>query len=113
MSIAVPIDQLFQELERWGAGYLTTVGDDGRVRFVSIRPVVAERPGGRVLHFENVGRTACANVVDRPNVSIVFPPHPESGGFSLIVDGDASIDEDADGSLNIVPTWAVQHRPAP
>lgn len=113
MSVEVPIDQLFDDLELWGPGFLTTVGDDGRVRFVSVRPTEVERSGERRLHFAHVGRTACVNVVDRPNVSIVFPPHLASDGFSLIVDGVASLDDAVAGAVNVQPTWAVQHRPAP
>jgi len=46
----------------------------------------------------------------RPWVSLVFPPVDHSEGFSLVVDGRAEVD----GSfVDVRPTWAVLHRPAP
>ena len=51
-----------------------------------------------------------SSVPHRSSVSVVFPPVEHSDGYSLVVDGDATVD----GSLvDVAPTWAVLHRPAP
>lgn len=113
VSLEVTIDQLFADLALWGAGFLTTVGSDERVRFVALRPGSMEANGEWVLTFDRAGRTATANVGERPEVSIAFPPNPESEGFSLIVDGAASVSPDVEGRVLVRPTWAVKHRPAP
>lgn len=119
MSIEVPIGQLFAELEAWGSGFLATVGDDGRIRFVCLTPEVfrGDDPADdAAMRFRRAGRTAAANVDARPNVSVVFPAHSGSGGYSLIVDGVATLQQlelGADPVIDVRPTWAVFHRPAP
>jgi hypothetical protein len=106
VSIDVPLAQLFSEVGRWGFGYLLTVSDDQRPRLLALRPEV----GDGVLRFDAGGGHACRNAAARPQVSIVFPPAEHSDGFSLVVDGEASVD----GSfVNVRPTAAVLHRPAP
>jgi hypothetical protein len=42
-------------------------------------------------------------------MSVLWPPY-ESGGYSMIVDGEAHSDGD---ELVVVPTNGVLHRPAP
>jgi hypothetical protein len=64
----------------------------------------------RVLRFDAGGGRACRNATARPQVTIVFPPAPHADGMSLVVDGDATVDGDL---VDVVPTWAVLHRPAP
>jgi hypothetical protein len=119
MSIEIPTDQLFAELHVWGSGFLATVGDDGRARFVCLTPEVFEGEpdaGDAAMRFRRAGRTAAANIIARPNVSVVFPAHSGSGGYSLIVDGLASlvgVNDDQDPPIDVRPTWAVLHRPAP
>lgn len=112
MSIQVSVDELFAEIGDWGPGFLATVGDDGRVRFVALRPEVVAVAGGRVLRFGGAGRSALANAAVRDHVSVAFAPHAGSQGYSLIVDGIATVDPDA-GSLDLRPLTAVRHRPAP
>ncbi|HWL43838.1 MAG TPA: hypothetical protein VNQ73_12910 [Ilumatobacter sp.] len=112
MSKAVSIDELFDDIDVWGAGFVATVGDDERVRFVALRPTVVTRAHGRVLRFERAGRSTVNNAGTRDQVAIAFPPHAGSAGFSLIVDGIADVDAEA-GVLNVRPTSAVLHRPAP
>ena len=104
VSVAVALEDLPGELGRWGFGYLLTASDDGRPHAVALIPVVADG----VLRFEAGGRT-CRNAAARPGVSIVFPPVADDG-FSLVVDGDATVDGD---SVVVTPTSAVRHRPAP
>jgi hypothetical protein len=59
------------------------------------------------LHLQ-AGSGTRANATARPAVTMVFPS-PLPGEYSLIVDGDATLD--ADG-IRVTPTWAVLHRPA-
>ena len=114
VSIEVPIDQLFADIDRWGFGYLATVTDDGRAHLLALRPgVVAGHDGVRRLRFDAGGRSACRNAAARSTVSVVFPPGPSTGapdGMSLVVDGTATVDGDF---VDIEPTWAVLHRKAP
>lgn len=112
MSKVVSVDELFEQIGLWGAGFVATLGDDHRVRLVALRPSVATRPDGRVLHFARAGGSTVNNASTRERISIAFPPHAGSGGFSLIVDGIASVDADA-GTLDVRPVSAVLHRPAP
>jgi hypothetical protein len=114
MSVEVPIDQLFVDLHLWGSGFLATVSDDGRARIVCLTPTVDQAGNESVLRFRRAGRTAAANIAARPNVTVVFPAHFGSAGYSLIVDGIASNhDVDEVPVIDLVPTWAVLHRPAP
>jgi hypothetical protein len=112
VSIRVSVDELFAEIAEWGAGFLATVGDDERVRLVALRPEVAARPDGRVLRFADAGSSTVNNAFVRERVAVAFPPHAGSNGYSLIVDGIATVDEEA-GHLDVRPVTAVRHRPAP
>lgn len=106
VSISVTIERLLSEIDQWGFGYLLTVSDDGRPRLLALRPRVADD----VLRFDAGGGSACRNAAARPDVTIVFPPAEHSNGFSLVVDGEASVDGDM---IDVRPTSAVLHRPAP
>lgn len=55
------------------------------------------------------GRRTRANVAERPQVTVVWPP-PTPDGYSLIVDGTGTLDGDL---LLVAATRAVLHRPAP
>lgn len=110
MSIEVPIDDLFDQIDRWGFGYLLTVSDGERPHLLALRPTVLGDAGERRLRFDAGGGRACRNAAARPSVSLVFPPADHSDGFSLVVDGNATVDEQY---VDIAPTWAVLHRPAP
>jgi len=94
------------EVDQWGFGYLLTVSDDQRPHMLALRPHVF----GDVLRFEAGGGRSSRNVEARPQVTILFPPAEHSNGFSLIVDGDATVEGDA---IDVRPTSAVLHRPAP
>jgi hypothetical protein len=110
MSIAVPIPELFDGLDRWGFCYLLTVSDDERPHLLALRPTVVGDGEHRVLRFDAGGGRACRNAAARPAISLVFPPAADSDGFSLVVDGEATVE----GVLiELRPTWAVLHRPAP
>ncbi|HEY5662818.1 MAG TPA: hypothetical protein VIS05_02155 [Ilumatobacter sp.] len=110
MSIPVPIDRLFDEVGRWGFGYLVTVSDDQRPHLLALVPSVHDTAAGRCLRFDAGGGRAGRNAAVRPQVSAVFPPADHADGYSLVVDGVAHVD---DRFVDVVPTWAVLHRPAP
>lgn len=98
------IDKLAETLHGFGAAYLLTVTDDQRVRAVQVEP---ELRHGR-LQVGTPGRRTGANLVQRPDVTLLFPPL-ETGGYSLIIDGQASASE---GGASGHPVTAVLHRPA-
>lgn len=103
------LDALAGEVGRWGFGYLTTVSDDGRPHLLALRPTVldAEAP---VLRFDAGGGRACRNALVRPDVAVVFPPAAHSDGFSLVLDGTATVDG---AFVDVAVTSALLHRPAP
>lgn len=104
MSIPVEPERLRAETDRYGRfPYVLTVTPDRCPQAVSA--VVTWR--GDTLTAEVGARTA-ANVAGRPEVSLLWPP-PERGGYSLIVDGTAEVE---DGALRLTPVTAVLHRPA-
>jgi hypothetical protein len=105
VTVPVRLDQLRSEAAKYGdAPYLLTVSDDGRPHAVSVRVSWAENelrlPGGT---------RSLANASARPEVSLLWPAF-EDGGFSLIVDGSAQVD---DGQIAIRPVSAVLHRSLP
>lgn len=110
MSIAVPLDQLAEEIRRWGFCYLVTVSEGERPHLLALHPEVVGSSGDLHLRFEAGGGRACRNATERPEVTLVFPPVPHSEGMSLLIDGAATVD---DGTIDVTPTWAVRHRPAP
>lgn len=110
MSVVVSLDQLFTDIELWGFGYLVTVSDDARPHLVALTPVIVGEADQRRLRFDAGGGRACRNAVARSQISVVFPPAANSDGFSLVVDGDASVDG---AFVDVWPTSAVLHRPAP
>lgn len=102
MTVPVGLDQLRSEAAKYGdVPYLLTVSDDGRPHAVSVR-----------VHFEEGelilagGTRSRANSSTRPDVTLLWPAI-EEGGFSLIVDGSALVD---DGQIAIRPISAVLHR---
>ena len=106
MSVAVALEDLAAELRRWSPWcYLLTVASDGRPKAVAC-PVRWER-GGLVV---SAGGGTRRNVAERPSVALVWSP-TEAGGMSLIVDGHAEVGEG--DHVQVTPTGAVRHRPAP
>jgi hypothetical protein len=109
VSIRVELDAVAEEIGRWGFGYLTTVSDDGRPHLLALSPTVGAA-GPPVLRFDAGGGRACRNAAQRPGVAVVFPPAAHSDGFSLVLDGTATVD----GSfVDVEVTSALLHRPAP
>ena len=113
MSVPVAVDQLPAALEEFGTvAYLLSAGADGRPRCVSVSLHWAQ---DRLV--AKVGKRTGSNVTAQPLMSLLWPP-VEPGGFSLIVDGTATVSdtasEDGDGgaTLAITPTSGVRHRNA-
>lgn len=105
----IELDALADEVIRWDFGYLTTVSDDGRPHVIALCPTVAD-PAIPVLRFDAGGGRACRNALQRGDVAVVFPPVDHSDGFSLVLDGRATVD----GSfVDVAITSALLHRPAP
>lgn len=105
MSIPVELDALGEALGTYGPqAYLLSGGRDGRPH---IAHVTVTWDGERFRC--GVGRSGSANIAACALVSLVWPPF-EEGGYSMIVDADAST---ADGTATLVPTSGVLHRPAP
>lgn len=106
----MPLPELFAAIPDRGWCYFCTVADDGRPHLVALRPTVVGEDGARRLRFDAGRGRAAANAAARPQVTLMFPPIPGGDGFSLVVDGDART---VDGGVEVDPTWAVLHRPAP
>lgn len=105
MSIEVAPDALAEAVEDFAFGYLLTLGDAPRPHAVAVTPVVT----GGLLRVGDLGRSSRRNIGRNTAVTLLWPPR-EPGGYSLIVDGDATLD---DGQAVITPGRAVLHRPAP
>ncbi len=106
MSVAVPIPDLAQQIERFALGpYLLTVAPDQSPRVTSI--AVAWR--GDVL-VAGLGRRTGANVRGNSAVALLWPA-PSSGDHALIVDGVAAVEDAPDGGTIVVirPVKAVLH----
>jgi hypothetical protein len=105
MSIPVDIDQIVVEMDRFGrSAYVLTVRDDATPH---IAHVTFDMVDGRLRC--GASRTAAANVAARPQMSVLWPPY-EEGGYSMIVDGSATVDGE---TMIIEPRNGVLHRPAP
>src|SRR5690606_32472957 len=102
MGIPVDLAALGDELRRRDTAYLL-ISAEARPHVVEVSPDLVD---GALVCAEP-GRTARRVVADRPAVSILMPPR-KAGGYSLIVDGDATLD--ADDRLRVVPSTAVLHR---
>jgi hypothetical protein len=103
VTVAVPLDELEERLSQYPWGYLVSVRDDGRAQSLAVPTRLID---GALT--ATIGRGTAANVKARPSVTMLFPG-ASGEEFSLIVDGDASVDDDR---IAITPTWAVLHRPA-
>ena len=106
MSVAVSLEGLAEQVESFGSWpYVLTVGRDGRPHAVSV-----ELAWDGSVFQGTPGRGTLANATARPDaVTLLWPPY-EPGGYSLIVDGTASVGE---GALVVTPATAVLHRTGP
>lgn len=114
MSVKVPLSELGDEVRRQVFGYLLTTSGEGRPHVIALTPDVTHTPGdgagGIVLRFDAGGRRACQNAAVQPEVTVLFPPRPDGDGYSLLVDGHATVEGDI---VEVRPSGAVLHRPAP
>jgi hypothetical protein len=102
MSVGVELDRLHEEVARFGPSpFLLTVADDGRPHATAVTVSV---DGASVV--AGVGRRSAANAGARPEVSLLWPPY-EAGGFTLIVDGRATVDGER---VTVAAERAVLHR---
>jgi hypothetical protein len=104
MSVKVDLAALAETMADYGQAYLLTVSDDQRPHAVAVRPEVQ----GEALAVHRLGGRTLANLAERPEVTLLFPPR-EEGGYSLIVDGRATVT--SDGAV-VAPSHAVLHRPS-
>ena len=110
----VDLERLAAALPDYPYAYLITVDDGFRVHTVTVEPQLRASPDGRaVVDVGLIGGRTRENLARRGNVTLLWPPR-EPGGYSLIVDGDATL-EAADAEavrLGVVPTRALLHRDA-
>jgi hypothetical protein len=104
MSVKVDLEELAATMRDYRFAYLLTVTDDQRSHAVAVTPV----GDGEGLRVDGLGDRTRANLSVRPAVTLLFPP-VEPGGYSLIVDGTATVGGDG---CSVVPSHAVLHRPA-
>jgi hypothetical protein len=105
VSVVVAIERLREEVARYGPNpFILTVSEDGRPHAVSA--AVAWEGDDLV---GGCGRSTAVNAAARPEISLLWPP-ADPGGYSLIVDGTASV---ADQQVRLHPSRAVLHRSAP
>ncbi len=102
MSIAVDLDQLASALEGYTYGYLLT-SSTGGVKAVTVTASV----DGDEVDIPVGSRGSARNLAGNPIATLLFPPS-EPGGYSLIVDGTASV---TDHGFRLAPAKAVLHRP--
>lgn len=108
MSVPVELEELAARIsERSMDPYLLTSDDDGRPHATAI-----------ALRWDDArlvgpcGRSSGRNAGARPGVSVLWPPEVV-GGYSLIVDADATVEESGGARLvRLAPTHAILHRPA-
>ena len=99
------LEKLQEAVDRFGhLAYLVTAGADGRPHAVSVH---LELTGEGTLAFR-AGKRTSANAAARPLVCVLWSPVDEDG-FSLIVDGSASVEGDR---VTVRPETAVLHRQA-
>lgn len=111
MSIPVDLENLATEVGDRGPGYLLTSGADGRPHTIELAFSVDDSADGAVLR-SGCGKSSARNIAERPLVALLWPP-TEPGGYSLIVDGEATIEGDADTRMVVIAaTHAILHRPA-
>jgi hypothetical protein len=105
MSMTVEMSSLANIITRYRFAYLMTTSAQGAPHAVAVTAVLQ----GSELVVLGIGRRSRENALARSAVGLIWPPQAE-GDYSLIIDGQAVVTGD---SLQIAPTRAVLHRPAP
>ncbi|PFG41100.1 hypothetical protein ATJ97_3648 [Georgenia soli] len=114
MSIKVDLAGLGAAMAEHDFAYLLSPGRE-RPHVVAVVPRLVDG----TLVVDAPGRSATELAAEHPAVTLVFPPR-QAGGYTLIVDGDASVPSteparDGGGGasgLSVRPGHAVLHRPA-
>jgi hypothetical protein len=70
VSIVVDLDRLGEQLREHGPGYLLSAGADGRVKAVTVEPVL----DGEVLRIPGASRGTARNLQHTDAVTLLFPP---------------------------------------
>ncbi|HEY3997149.1 MAG TPA: pyridoxamine 5'-phosphate oxidase family protein [Mycobacterium sp.] len=110
----VDLERLAAALPDFPYAYLITVDDGFRVHTVTVEPQLRDLPDARsIVDVGLIGGRTRENLAHRSDVTLLWPPR-EPGGYSLIVDGDATLEaSDAETvRLGVVPTRALLHREA-
>lgn len=108
----VDLKRLAEALGDFPFAYLITVDDDYRAHTVTVEPVLREG----ILDVGLIGGRTTKNLANRRDATLLWPPR-EPGGYSLIVDGRATVTEAGNDTvdtvhLEITPTKALLHRNA-
>ena len=108
MSIPVDLENLEDALSDYGMNpYLITT--DSRAHPHITHVTLSKDSEGFIC---DLGRKSSANALDRPSVSLLWPP-PTQDSHSLIVDGEIEVLETQEGPQGrIAPKAAIFHRPA-
>jgi hypothetical protein len=105
MSIPVAIDEIRAKAAEFGErALLVSASESGAPHVSSVVPEV-----GSDHVMVGAGKRTRDNVVNRPEVTVVWPGGPDDD-YCLIVDGVAETGPDDDGPIAIRPTSAVLHR---
>ncbi|KAA1248750.1 pyridoxamine 5'-phosphate oxidase family protein [Mycobacterium simiae] len=113
----VDLKRLATALADYPFAYLITVDDDYHVHTVTVEPVMRDLPAGTegpqaIVDVGLIGGRTRKNLASRSDVTVLWPP-TEPGGYSLMVDGRAETESDADAvRCRVVPTRALLHRKA-
>jgi hypothetical protein len=105
-GVSIPVDpaELHRAVADFDSGYLLTTSSP-QVKVVTVDPVAAE---DGTLRISGPGKGTLRNLEANDAVTVVFPPR-ERHGYTLLVDGTASVDGE---DVVVVATGAVLHRPA-
>lgn len=110
MTNRTSIDPLREAIAERHNPYLLTVMADGRPHCVA---TTVSWDGDQLVTA--TGTKTATNAADRASVSLLWPP-TEPGGYSLIVDGTATVAAGTPvgpSTAHIVPARAVLHRSGP
>jgi hypothetical protein len=103
MSKPVDMQVLAKTVADYGFAYLITIAEGERIHTSPVQPTLV----GVDLLVPAPSARVQKNTEQRRQVSLVWPPR-EPDGYSLIVDGGATLEGD---NLRVIPSRAILHRP--